>query len=88
MENLWGILVQSVYKDMRQYRGKGELINAIRNAWDNIKNETLLGLSATMTNRLIKVIEKKVNLWDIDFIFSLKTPRPYIYFQDEVPSDF
>ena len=59
MDNVWAILVQSVYKNMRSYQGKDELINAIRNAWENIRKETFSRLAATMTDRLIKVIEKK-----------------------------
>ena len=41
MDNVWAILVQSVYKDMRPYQGKDELINAIRNARENIKKNKL-----------------------------------------------
>ena len=59
MENVWAILGQTVYKDMRPYQGKDELINVIRYAWENMKKETLSQLAATMTDRLIKVIEKK-----------------------------
>ena len=44
---------------MRPYQGKDELINAIRNAWENMKKETLFRLATTMTDRLVKVIEKK-----------------------------
>ena len=53
------MLVQSVYKDMRPYQGKDELINEIRNARESIKKQALFRLAATMTDRLIKVIEKK-----------------------------
>lgn len=59
MENIWGILSHSVNKSMRQYRRNDELIDAIKNAWDNTKTDTLSELAATMTNRVIKVIEKK-----------------------------
>ena len=58
MENNWAILVQSVYQDARPNQGKDEFINAIRNARENIKKQTLLRLAATMTGGLIKVIEK------------------------------
>ena len=72
---------------MRPNQGKDELINAIRNAWENIRKETFSRLVATMTDRLIKVIEKKnVHLKGNDFIFLFNTPRPYIYFQEELPS--
>ena len=62
MGNVWAIHVQSVCKDMRPCQGKDKLINAIRNAWESITKETLSQLATTMTDRLIKVIEKKVHL--------------------------
>ena len=62
MENVWDILVQSVYQNIRPNQRKDELINAIRNAWENIRKETFSRLAATMIDRLIKVIEKNVHL--------------------------
>ena len=62
MDNVWAILVQSVYKDMRPYQGKDKLVNAIRNARENIKKQTLSRLAATMNDQLIKVILKKLHL--------------------------
>ena len=56
------MLVQSVYKDMRPYQGKDKLVNAIRNARENIKKQTLSRLAATITDQLIKVIEKEFAL--------------------------
>ena len=56
MDNVFTILVQSVYKDMRPYQGKDELIYSIRNAR---KKKLLSRLAATMTDAIIKVIEKK-----------------------------
>ena len=58
--------MQSVYKDVRPYRGKDELINPIKNAWGKKeKKKTLSGLAATITDRLIKVIDKKRCIYGI-----------------------
>lgn len=59
IENLWGILVRSVYKGFRQFTNKKDLISEIKLAWAAINPVTLKKLSESMTNRLIKVIEKK-----------------------------
>ena len=44
---------------MRPSQEKDEHINAISNAWENIKKETFSRLDATIIDRLITVIEKK-----------------------------
>lgn len=59
IENLWGILARNVYKNGRQFNSKLELMNAIKNCWNNIDASTLCGLIDSMNKRLVTVIEKK-----------------------------
>ncbi|CDF32565.1 unnamed protein product [Chondrus crispus] len=59
IENLWGILVTSVYSHQRQFNGVDSLSECIRDAWDEINNETLDALVKSMQKRCVEVLLTK-----------------------------
>lgn len=59
IENLWGILARKVYANGEQYSNESELKNGIREAWTQIKSETLQKLVETMPRRIFEVIKNK-----------------------------
>ena len=59
IENTWGILARTVYKNGRQFNSKLDLMNAIKNCLNNIDASTLRGLIDSMNKRLVTIIEKK-----------------------------
>jgi hypothetical protein len=59
IENLWGILVRSVYKNGRQFNSVSELKAAIKKAWTEIPDETLQKLVNSMRNRIFEVVLNK-----------------------------
>jgi transposase len=58
MENLWGMIVRSVYKDGRQYKTVNELSRTVFKAWDEIPQYLLHKLAMSMPNRIFEVISK------------------------------
>jgi len=57
IENLWGILVRSVYDNgRRQFNSAEELTNSIRKSWSEVSLETLENLSNSMPSRMYQVI--------------------------------
>lgn len=59
IENLWGIMVRSVYKHGKQYNSVQTLKDAIKKAWIEIEPETLKKLTLSMKERLIALVESK-----------------------------
>ena len=59
MENLWGILVRSVYASGRQFDTKEELKEAIINSWEEITEETLRNLVRSRHRRVLTFIKAK-----------------------------
>ena len=59
IENLWGYLVQKVYKDFRQFDDIECLKEVIAFAWDSIDLEYLQKLARSMPRRCTEVIERK-----------------------------
>ena len=57
MENLWGILVRSVYENGRQFSSKEELKNAILFSWANINKKDIKSLYDSIPNRIFEVIK-------------------------------
>ncbi|PIC13704.1 hypothetical protein B9Z55_027567 [Caenorhabditis nigoni] len=58
IENLWGSLVRRVYKNGKQYGSIQELKDALQKEWDAISTAELEQLVASMTDRLVEVIQK------------------------------
>lgn len=58
VENIWGWLVQQVYRDNTQYSSLGELRTAIEVAWAQITPDFLRNYWTSMNNRLFNVIHK------------------------------
>lgn len=56
IENLWGILARTVYKNARQFSNVEELKEVVMRAWEEIPPETLRNLVRTMPNRCIEVL--------------------------------
>ena len=66
IENLWGILVRSVYAGGKQFSTVAALREAIRAAWADISFETLGKLTNSMKNRMFELIAKQgggINYW-------------------------
>lgn len=56
IENLWGILTRTGYKDNRQFQTKAELRHAITAAWAGILLGTIRSLIESMAHRTIAVM--------------------------------
>jgi hypothetical protein len=56
IENLWGILVRSVYANGRQFDSVTDLETQIYKSWAEITTDTLSTLVGSMTNRMAAVI--------------------------------
>ncbi|CDF41123.1 unnamed protein product [Chondrus crispus] len=59
IENLWGTLVRSVYAHQRQFKNVDSLSECIRDAWDEINNETLNALVKSMQKRCVEFVLAK-----------------------------
>ena len=59
IENLWGILVGSVYAHQRQFKDVDSLSKFIRDAWDEINKGTLDALVKSMQKRCVGVVLAK-----------------------------
>lgn len=58
MENLWGWLSRQIYSGGKQYDNVTELINAIKNAWNEVPASLLTSLFSSMKRRIFEVISK------------------------------
>lgn len=58
MENLWGWLSRQIYSGGKQYDNVPELINAIKNAWNEVPASLLSSLFSSMKRRIFEVISK------------------------------
>lgn len=59
IENLWGILVQRVYANGRQFPTVDQLKECIILEWNNIEIGVIQELSLSMNNRLFNVAFKQ-----------------------------
>ena len=59
IENLWGVLARSVYKDNKQFGSKEELKKAMHRAWNDISISTIHKLYDSMPKRCMDVIERE-----------------------------
>ena len=59
IENVWGYLVQQVYGGCKQYSSKGELKNAILQAWSSLPQTYLKTLVDSIKKRCIEVIKSR-----------------------------
>jgi len=59
MENLWGILVRSVYANSRHFQNTEDLQCAIVREWNNIDRKVIEKLFKSMQNRVFEVIKAK-----------------------------
>lgn len=57
IENLWGIVAREVYKNGKQYGTVQALEVGIRNAWREVRIETLETLVNSMPNRLFNLVK-------------------------------
>ena len=58
IENLWGILVRSVYANHRQFSSVSELKSSIIDCWFNIKPEIMQNLVNSMPSRVFETISR------------------------------
>lgn len=58
IENVWSLMNLLIYKK-RQYNGREELIDSIKEAASKINKQGIIGLFEKFPNRLIKLIENK-----------------------------
>lgn len=59
IEHMWGILVRRVYSHQRQLDDIESLSACIRDAWEEIRNETLDSLVTFMQKRCLEVVVSK-----------------------------
>jgi hypothetical protein len=64
MENLWGVLVQRIYADNRQYETVQDLKSAVIEAWNGNEHNILKNLIKSMRNRMIELLKKNGNKID------------------------
>ena len=57
IENLWFVVKQRLYEAGKQYYNKNELKKAITKCCRTISTETIKKLTASMDERLVKIIE-------------------------------
>lgn len=57
MENLWGIMVRSIYDKNKQFDTIRELKAAVIRAWEQVELSTLENLISSMPNRLFELIQ-------------------------------
>jgi transposase len=58
IENLWGIIVRTIYADNRQYDTVQELRAAIVHTWNQIEPNTIRSLIESMISRIFELIRK------------------------------
>ena len=58
IENLWDILARQVYKYVKIYESKLELVTAIRREWQNIGQNVIHDLLRSMPQRCIEVLKQ------------------------------
>ena len=58
IENLWGLIVQRVYKNDRQFGSINELWEAVQETWYSVEPEYLQNLIYSMKNRISEVIQR------------------------------
>lgn len=56
IENSWGLIVRSVYKNGKQYNSISELKDAILTSWEEIELPILQKLNKSMKNRVCQVL--------------------------------
>jgi hypothetical protein len=61
IENLWGIMVRTVYRNGKQYNNIRELETAIKDCWAELDESIFKKLADSMTNRLVEVLKRKGN---------------------------
>ena len=61
IENLWGILSRSVYKNKRQFEDRETLESCIKQYWNEILSETLRKLTDSIQNKCVEVLQLKGN---------------------------
>lgn len=58
IENIWGILVNRVYSENRNFETKDELKRAIQIAWNGLEDEVIVNLVQSMQNRIFQLINR------------------------------
>ena len=58
IENLWGVIVLSLYAECRQFDSVDQLKTAIIDAWGGIKDGVIEKLVDSMPDRMFQVINK------------------------------
>lgn len=57
IENVWGIMCQTMYHQGKTYTNTDDLWEAVKDAWQKISPQTIRNLYNSMTRGLIKVLE-------------------------------
>ena len=58
IENIWGILVQRVYENGRQFQTVNQLRSCVMEQWNSLQQFELEPLTDSMTDRCIAVLQK------------------------------
>ena len=58
IENLWPIVKRKLYEAGKQYHGKNELKEAIKECCKTISLETIKNLTNSMDEKLVKILER------------------------------
>jgi len=64
MENIWGIMVQRIFSDGKQYDTEAQLKQAIQKAWNEIEPELIQKLVDSMKDRIFQVIQRSGHATD------------------------
>ena len=59
IENVWGMMVRSFYRDGYQYSDVRFLTMAIVNSWEEMTRDYLKNLYSSVLRRLVSLLEKK-----------------------------
>ena len=55
IENMWGLLVQAVYKDVKAFLTIEDLRCAIKRYWDSIPTDVIMSLCNSFYERILEV---------------------------------
>ena len=64
IENIWGIMAREVYADGKHYENIRELENAVKCSWNNVSDNIIKNLLASMPKRMAQVYKNNRNVCD------------------------
>jgi len=59
MENVWGLLARTIYKDGRQYQNVQALQQAITESWDKLPIDDIRHIIDSMPQRIFELISNR-----------------------------